>query len=44
MRSDYDIIRVDSDKDMLVCPIADVHIGALTHMEAEWDEFCRNVK
>lgn len=44
MRSDFDIIRVDSDKDMLVCPIADVHIGALTHMEAEWDEFIRNVK
>lgn len=44
MRSDYDIIRVTSDKDMLVCPISDVHIGALTHMEQEWQQFCQSVK
>ena len=41
MISDYHIIarRVPEKKDIVIYPIADVHLGALEHKEAAWREF-----
>ena len=46
MLSDFELIthHFPENKDILIFPISDVHLGASEHMEREWAEFCRQIK
>ena len=46
MLSDFELIthHFPENKDILIFPISDVHLGAAEHMEREWAEFCRQIK
>lgn len=45
MLSDFLMIRheIPDNDDVVIYPIADVHLGAIEHMEREWDAFCQSV-
>ena len=45
MLSDFEIIthHFPDNRDILLYPISDVHLGASEHMEREWDDFCRMI-
>lgn len=45
MKSDFEIIKhhFPENKDLIIYPISDVHLGAAEHMEKEWAEFCEKV-
>ena len=46
MLSDFEIIthHFPENRDILLFPISDVHLGASEHMEREWDDFCRKIE
>lgn len=46
MLSDFEIIthHFPENRDILLFPISDVHLGASEHMEKEWAEFCRHIE
>jgi predicted phosphodiesterase len=46
MLSDFEIIthHFHENRDILLFPISDVHLGASEHMEKEWAEFCRHIE
>lgn len=46
MLSDFEIIthHFPDNRDILLYPISDVHLGASEHMEREWDDFCRKIE
>ena len=45
MKSDYELISVtrETEEGFRILPVADVHLGALEHMEREWCQFCASV-
>lgn len=45
MLSDFEIIthHFSENKDIIIYPISDVHLGASEHMEKEWGAFCESV-
>lgn len=43
MNSDFEMICHEFPGDIVVYPIADVHLGAAECAEAEWDAFCKKV-
>ena len=45
MRTDFDLIvhEFPNRDDIVIIPISDVHLGALEHMQYEWENFCKNV-
>ena len=45
MLSDFEIIthHFSENKDIIIYPISDVHLGASEHMEKEWGAFCTSV-
>ena len=45
MLSDFEIIthHFSENKDIIIYPISDVHLGASEHMEKEWGAFCSSV-
>jgi predicted phosphodiesterase len=46
MLSDFEIIthHFPENRDILLFPISDVHLGASEHMEKEWADFCRQIE
>jgi predicted phosphodiesterase len=46
MLSDFEIIthHFPDNRDILLFPISDVHLGASEHMEKEWADFCRQIE
>jgi predicted phosphodiesterase len=46
MLSDFELIthHFPENKDIVIFPVSDVHLGASEHMEKEWAEFCRQIK
>ena len=36
--------KFTADNDIIIYPIADVHYGALEHMQKEWKAFCKHVE
>lgn len=46
MLSDFEIIthQFPENRDIILFPISDVHLGASEHMEKEWAEFCRQIE
>ena len=44
MLNDFDIITHSFPDDITIYPVADVHLGALEHCEAEWQSFLSKVK
>lgn len=46
MLSDFEIIthHFPENRDIILFPISDVHLGASEHMEKEWAEFCRQIE
>lgn len=46
MLSDFEFIthHFPENKDIVIFPVSDVHLGASEHMEREWAEFCRQIK
>lgn len=45
MLSDFDMIihNYQMNKDMLIIPVSDVHLGSKEHLHAEWKRFCTDV-
>lgn len=43
MRSDLELIRHNFPDDIMICPISDVHLGAIEHNKRAWDRFCEKV-
>lgn len=45
MYNDFDLIQhhFDGNDDIVIYPIADVHLGAAEHMAKEWVHFCTNL-
>lgn len=44
MKEYTDIIIHNFNKDIIICPISDVHFGALGHNEKAWNDFCKWVE
>lgn len=46
MLSDFEIIthHFPENRDIILFPISDVHLGATEHMEKEWADFCRQIE
>lgn len=46
MLSDFEIIthHFPENRDIIIFPVSDVHLGASEHMRREWDDFCRKVE
>ena len=46
MLSDFEIIthHFPENRDILLFPISDAHLGASEHMEKEWADFCRQIE
>lgn len=44
MKEYTDIIIHNFNKDIIICPISDVHFGALGYNEKAWNDFCRWVE
>ena len=46
MLSDFEIIthHFPENRDIILFPISDVHLGASEHMEKEWADFCRQIE
>ena len=44
MKEYTDIIIHNFNKDIIICPISDVHFGALGHNEKAWNNFCKWVE
>ena len=46
MLSDFEIIthHFPDNRNIILYPISDVHLGASEHMEREWDDFCRMIE
>lgn len=45
MLSDFDMIihNYQMNKDMLIIPVSDVHLGSREHLRGEWKKFCADV-
>lgn len=45
MKSDFDLIihKFPENNDLTIIPISDVHLGALEHMQDEWEKFVEDV-
>ena len=45
MQKDFDLLQYhfESNNDIEIYPISDVHLGAAEHMETEWDSFCSHL-
>lgn len=45
MLSDFDMIihNYKSNKDMLIIPVSDVHLGSREHLHSQWRKFCEDV-
>ena len=44
MKEYTDIIIQNFNKDIIICPISDVHFGALGYNEKAWNDFCKWVE
>ena len=44
MKESTDIIIHNFNKDIIICPISDVHFGALGYNEKAWNDFCKWVE
>ena len=44
MKDFKELIIHKFNKDIIVCPISDVHFGSIGHREKEWNEFCKFVE
>lgn len=44
MKKDTEMIVHQFDKAICIYPIADIHYGAASHMEQEWNAFCKMVE
>ena len=45
MLSDFDMIihNYQMNKDMLIIPVSDVHLGSKEHLQSQWKKFCEDV-
>lgn len=46
MRDDFTMIikKIPNNRNIKIYPISDVHLGAIEHMEKEWEEFRKRVE
>lgn len=44
MKKDFDMIVHQFNKDIVIYPISDVHLGSLEHNEEEWNKFVEKIK
>lgn len=44
MKDFKELIIHKFNKDIIVCPISDVHFGSIGHREKEWNDFCKWVE
>lgn len=43
MLNDFDMILHRFEQGVTICPVGDVHLGAIEHCEKEWETFCKGV-
>lgn len=44
MKNDFEMIVHQFNKDIVIYPISDVHLGSLEHNEEEWNKFVEKIK